>query len=520
MKRVSKEERAELRRYNSWIEKLTVDGRLMSLGHLLEWAAQRYENNIAIESLEHMISYADVYKRACMFGKLLQQKGIKQGDAVLVWLENSIEFYIAYFGVLQIGAIVAPLNVYLTEHELDHIIKDANGKLIVTSKKFMDRLKEAHNQVPILLVEDVIDLDGAITMEQCTIPDKAPDELTLLLYTSGTTGLPKGVMLSSENVMINACQGIARQDFPRCRVLCVLPLFHSFAQYACIWAPLLYGCTVIVVPKIDRRLILQGLAKKPNIFLGVPALYGLLCLMKNAPIGNIELFICGGDALPDRIRSAFALIYNRKIANGYGLTETSPLISVDLDDITEPTSCVGRPCIDVEVQVRDGKGNLLPDGEIGQLWVKGPNVMLGYYNAPERTAEVIKDGWFDTGDLAYINERGKIVISGREKDLIIHKGFNIYPQEIENVLLTHPDVMRAAVIGKVDPAGEVPIAVVQMRAENPKIETELLKMCKERLAAYKIPRTFIIVRQDPPLTATGKINKKVLKKQLFQDGNH
>ncbi len=520
MKKISKKERAELKRYTGWIDKLTIDGKLMSLGHLLEWAVKEHGNHIALECQDQMISYEALYQRACMFGQLLKSQGIRSGDAVLVWLENSIEFYIAYFGVLQIGAIVAPLNVYLTEHELDHIIKDANGKLIVTSKPFMDRLKEVRNHVPILLVEDTIDLDGQITMQECTIPDKDPDELTLLLYTSGTTGLPKGVMISSTNALVNACQGIARQDFPRCRVLCVLPLFHSFAQNACIWAPLLYGCTVIIVPKIDRRLILEGLAKKPDIFLGVPALYGLLCLMKNAPIGNIELFICGGDALPDKIRSAFALVYNRKIANGYGLTETSPFIAVDLDDVTEPTSCVGRPCVHMQVEVRDEQGKVLSDGEIGVLWVKGPNVMLGYYNAPERTAEILKDNWFDTGDLVYINERGKIVISGREKDLIIHKGLNIYPQEIENVLLTHPDVMRAAVLGKPDSAGEIPIAVVQMRAENPKIETELLKMCKEKLAAYKIPRGFVMVRKDPPLTATGKINKKALKKQLFQDGNH
>ncbi len=519
MKKMLPAERAERKRFTSWIEKLSFDGKLMSLGHLLEWAAKRYGGDIAIESLDHKISYDTLYQRACMFGQQLKDQGIKPGDAVLVWLENSIEFYIAYFGVLQIGGIVAPLNVYLTEAELEHIIKDANAQLMVTTNSFMERLDQAQSKVPLLLVEEVIDLDGPVTMQECAIPDKDPDELTLLLYTSGTTGLPKGVMISSSNALTNACQGIARQDFPHCRVLCVLPLFHSFAQYACVWTPLLYGCTVIVVPKVDRRLILKGLAKRPSVFLGVPALYGLLCLMKNAPIGNIELFICGGDALPDKIRSAFALIYNRKIVNGYGLTETSPLISVDLDDMTEFTSCVGRPCVEIDLQIRDEKGTVLPHGAIGQLWVKGPNVMLGYYNAPERTAEVLKDGWFDTGDLAYINERGKIVISGREKDLIIHKGFNIYPQEIENVILTHPDVMRAAVLGKPDAAGEVPIAVVQVRAENPKIEAELLKKCKERLAAYKVPRQWIMMRKDPPLTATGKINKKALKKQLFNDDN-
>ncbi len=507
----------ERERFNILIASITQNDNLMTLGHLLEWAANKYGDKIALMCRDEKISYNHLFARACMFSELLREKGIKSGDSVLVWLENSIEFYIAYFGVLQIGAVVAPLNVYLTERELDHIIKDAHAQLIVTSESFLERLDKAHADIPVLLKEKVVNLDQPITLNSCKIVDKDPDALTLLLYTSGTTGLPKGVMISSSNALINAMQGIARQEFKQCRVLCVLPLFHSFAQNACIWMPLLYGCTVIVVPKVDRRLILEGLQKKPDIFLGVPALYGLMCLMKTAPISGVELFICGGDALPDKIRSAFSLIYNRKICNGYGLTETSPLLSVDLDDMTEPTSCVGTPCTDVQVQIRDDQANILPHGKIGQLWVKGPNVMLGYNNAQEATDKVLKDGWFDTGDLAYINARNKIVITGREKDLIIHKGFNIYPQEIENVLLSHADVMRAAVVGKPDAAGEVPVAILQVRAENPKLVPELKKRCREQLAPYKIPKEFIMVRKDPPLTATGKINKKQLKKQLFGD---
>lgn len=510
---VSPKERA---RFDKLIASITQNGSLMTLGHLLEWAAEQYGDKVALICRDEQITYKHLFSRACMFSQLLREKGINSGDSVLVWLENSIEFYIAYFGVLQIGAVVAPLNVYLTERELDHIIKDAHARLIVTSESFLERLQKVHTDIPVLLKEKQIRLKDPITVPTCTIVDKDPDDLTLLLYTSGTTGLPKGVMLSSSNALINAMQGIARQEFHQCRVLCVLPLFHSFAQNACIWMPLLYGCTVIVVPKVDRRLILEGLEKKPDIFLGVPALYGLMCLMKTAPISQIELFICGGDALPDKIRSAFSLIYNRKICNGYGLTETSPLISVDLDDMIEPTSCVGTPCTDVQVEIRDEQGNVLPYGKIGQLWVKGPNVMLGYHNAQEATDNIIKDGWLDTGDRAYINERCKIVITGREKDLIIHKGFNIYPQEIENVLLSHPDVMRAAVVGKPDAAGEVPIAILQVRAENHKLIPELKKRCREQLAQYKMPKEFITVRKDPPLTATGKINKKLLKKQLFE----
>lgn len=505
----------ELARFNTYLQKVSINGSLMSLGHLLEWSAQQYQDDIALETQDHQISYNSLFYRACMFSHLLKEKGIEQGDKVLVWVENSIEFYIAYFGALQIGAIVAPLNVYLTEHELTHIINDSQAKLVVSAKSFSDRLTQAHNHASVIFIEDTINLDSPATMTSFSIAQKDPDELALLLYTSGTTGLPKGVMLSSTNALTNSCQALARIEFPRCRILCVLPLFHSFTQNTCVWTPLLYGCTIILVPKIERRYILAGLEKKPDIFLGVPALYGLLCMMKNAPLEGVSYFICGADALPDKIRGLFALIYNRKIANGYGLSESAPFIAVDLDDVTEPTSCVGKPCAHMEIEIRDGQGNVLDDGVVGELWVRGPNIMLGYYNAPEQTERVLQNGWLATGDLAYINHHGKIVIAGREKDLIKHKGFNIYPQEIENVLMSHPDVLRAGVIGKPDEAGEVPIAVVQTRVESSTIKEELIRLCKERLASYKIPREFIIMRNDPPLTTTGKINKKQLKQDLF-----
>lgn len=507
----------ERERFNRLMNSIKKNGTLMTLGHLLEWASFRYGRQIAIICQEQEISYVDLFKRACMFAERLKAQGVQPGDRVLVWVENSIELYIAYFGVLQTGAVVALLNVYLTEYELEHIVQDAQAKVIVTEKSFSNRLQTVADKASILFKEDVISLTEPISVGDCKVFDKPADDLTVLLYTSGTTGLPKGVMLSSTNALTNAMQGIARQQFKQCRVLCVLPLFHTFAQNTCIWTALLYGCTVIVVPKVERRQILQALEKKPAVFFGVPALFGLLCLMKNAPLGEIELFIAGGDALPDRIRAAFSLIYNRKICNGYGLTETSPVISIDFDDVTEPTNCTGRPCVDIQIEIRDASGSILDQGKVGQLWVKGPNVMLGYYNAPEATAKVMRDGWFDTGDLAYINKRGKIVISGREKDLIKNKGFNIYPQEIENVLLSHPDVLRAAVIGKEDPAGEVPVAVVQIRAENPHIVEELKKRCREQLAAYKNPKEYIIVKTDLPLTATGKVNKKALKQNLYAE---
>ncbi len=246
------------------------------------------------------------------------------------------------------------------------------------------------------------------------------------------------------------------------------------------------------------------------------ALKALICLMKTAPVESVRLFVSGGDALPDKIRAAFGLIYRRKLVNGYGLTETSPVISVNLDDETVPASNVGRPLVGIECAVRDDHGVDVAQGNIGVLWVKGDNVMLGYYKAPEATNQVLKDGWFNTGDLGYIDSKGRIVITGREKDLIIHKGFNIYPQEIENVILSYPNAIQAAVVGFHDGDGEVPVAFVQLRSMEEHCERNLRTLCAQHLASYKIPRQFFCDTKDLPATATGKIDKKVLRAQLAE----
>ena len=278
--------------------------------------------------------------------------------------------------------------------------------------------------------------------------------------------------------MTSVAQGMARLRFGmlgRERVFGVLPLFHSFAQFACVWAPIFAGCATIIVPKIDRRRIIEALKHKPTIFLGVPALYGLLCLMKTAPLDGVKYFVSGGDALPDKIRSYFALLYGRKICSGYGLTETSPLISIDLDDVTAPTSTVGKPVLGIECAIKDEQGNDVQPDQVGELWVRGDNIMLGYYNAPEAT---------------------------------------------QKVMLTHANVIRAAVIGRKDEQlGEIPIAYVQLRKEGDTIARELKQLCKNNLAAYKTPREFHTTTKNLPTTATGKVNKKALKAEYEPQQN-
>ncbi len=491
--------------------------KIMNLGQLLDYAATHFPEKTALIYQDKSMTFKELFFRASLFAQKLKASGIKPRDRVLLFFENSIEFYIGYYAIVQLGAVVAPLNVYLKERELVHIISDAQPMLLIASSTLLKKLEEDHidAQIPVLTEVDMDLLspyDAAVCQPVPALLDE--HEMAALLYTSGTTGLPKGVMLSSKNIFTNCIQAISRLGMVQDeRVFGVLPFFHSFAQFTCVWAVFLMGCAVIIVPKIERRYISEGLAHKPTIFAGVPALYGLICLMKTADLDSVKLLVSGGDAMPDKIRGAFEMIYQRKIGAGYGLSETSPVLTADLEEYTEDTNNVGSPLLGVSLEIRDEQGNRVPHGSIGRIWVQGDNVMLGYYNEPQKTAEVIQNGWFDTGDLGYINGNGKLTITGRLKDVIASKGFKIYPAEIENVILMHPNAVRAAVIGQVDPAvGEVVVAYVQLRSQQPDDEQKIRQLCERNLAAYKVPRKFILVTHNLPLTGTGKVDKKELRK--------
>jgi len=507
---------SEQKIYNDLYRSIIVDEKVMFLGQILRRAAKKHPRRVALIYRGRHVSYRELYYYACKCSKAVRSKGVKKGDRVLLFFENSIEFYVGYFGILQAGAVVVPLNTFLKEHELIHIIEDAQPSLFISSVKLLGQIKY-HNikNLPPVLTENDLLTEGKVPKEFVDEKiDALPfEEMAVLLYTSGTTGMPKGVMLSSKNAITNVIQIIARFGLVGYeRGFAVLPLFHSFAQSTCVWSLIMMFCTAIVVPRIDRRAMLEGLKYDPTIFLGVPALYGVLCLMGNAPLESVKYFFSGGDALPDKIRSAFSLVYRRKICSGYGLTETSPVISVEMDDVIEATGTVGKPLIGVNVAIKDQDGKDLGCEQIGEIWVSGDNVMLGYYRAPELTNDVLKNNWLRTGDLGYFDKKGKLVISGRIKDLIIHKGLNIYPQEIENIILTHPQAIFVGVIGeKDDLGGEVPVAYVQLKEQVINIEKKLRDLCMQHLAAYKVPRQFVCGTERLSLTATGKVDKKNLR---------
>ncbi len=491
-------------------------------GQLLQRAYQKFPQNTTLICRGKTVTYEELYVRAVNLSKKLIDRGVGKHDHVLLYYENSLEFYIAYFAIWQCGAVVIPLNIFLHEKELAYIIKDAEPKLIVTTDVFKPKIKSLVTQklleaLPAILTDDILDEQDLRLDKAFCCQTLSQDDLCVLLYTSGTTGAPKGVMLSSRNILTNTMQGYARFKLlglkSQERFFGVLPLFHVFAQNTCVWLPVMTGGSVVVVPKIDRKLIFEGLTYKPTIFLGFPALYGLLCLMKTAPLDSVKMFVSGADMLPDKIRSAFAMIYGRKICSGYGLTEAAPVVAVNYHNHEQTTNVVGHLVTGLECQIRDADNKILPDGQIGTLWMRGDNIMLGYYHAPEATQAVLQDGWLNTGDLAVIKNNGMLAITGRSKDLIIHKGFNIYPQEIENVLMLHPAVFKAAVIGRHEVAsGQIPVAYVAVKESSGNkrdVEKNLRVLCSNNLAAYKVPRKFVCV-DDLPMSATGKVDKKQL----------
>jgi long-chain acyl-CoA synthetase len=501
-------------RFETLYNQLLINDKLPFAASILERAARLWPQRTALYEENISITFKELYDQSCQISLFLHNKGVQAGDRVVIIWENSINFYKAYYGAWQTGAIATPVNTFLHPKELSYILNHAQPRVILISTALKEKFI-IEDQKILTFTENEL-FSSVSSQNDFSIPERDSHEPAILLYTSGTTGFPKGVMLSSQNILINCLQGIACFSITEQeRLYAALPLFHSYMQNTCVWSPFLVGAATIIVPKIERRALLHALEKKPTIILGIPALYGLFCLMKTAPFKYVKYFVCGGDALSDKTRYYFSLLYRRKICNGYGLTETSPFLAVNLCDEQASTSKVGHSLYGIEIAIRDEQSSELADGQVGNVWVKGENIMRGYYKDPQRTAQVIQDEWFNTADLGYKDEDGALILAGRESDLIKHKGMKIYPQEIENVLMLHPHLMQVAVIGVQEENEEIPIAFIGLSQENSTIIQELEALCKHHIASYKIPRRFII-RDQLPTTATGKVDKKLLKREYHE----
>lgn len=499
-----------------------------SLGEMFLSNAKELRSKKFIFFDKRVYSYADAMSKVLHFAELLKSRGLKKGDRVGVLLENSPEFIFSIFSVFLNGGIAVPVNTFLKQDEITYILKDSGAKFLITSQSFDDETRN----ITIETLEGIFhgendtikELTASEVGRDFVVSESNLDDVAILIYTSGTTGNPKGAMLTHKNLLSNvdACNRafkIKKND----RFLLFLPMFHSYAFTTCVILPTFTGCSIIIlksVMELKKKSFKNILLfKRPTFFLGVPQVYTALSKSKLPQwfikfLYPVRIHVSGGAPLPEEILKGFVEKFKRPILEGYGLSEASPVVSVNREEFQKPYS-VGPALPEVEVKVVDDNEMEVPTGEVGELIVKGPNVMKGYWNMPEATSMTIKNGWLFTGDFARVDSDGFISIVDRKKDLIIVKGINLYPREIEELIYSYEGVEAAAVIGIPDKAsGEVPVAYV-MPKEGADIHNEDLKeFLKSKLANFKIPK-HIYVTKDLPLTATGKVLKRKLRDQVL-----
>ncbi|GIH06123.1 long-chain-fatty-acid--CoA ligase [Rhizocola hellebori] len=488
------------------------------------------------------LTYAQVDAAASQVANLLTSRGIRPGDRVALSCPNLPYFPVVYYGILKAGAIVVPLNVLLKGREIAYHLNDAEAKayfcfegtpdLPMGTEGFAAAQLAANCANFFLITADpqaASPIDGAQTLGQALAGQPATADAALteetdtavILYTSGTTGQPKGAELSHANLVFNAltCNRLfgslpAQHD----RHLITLPLFHSFGSTVQMNAGFAVGSTLVLLPRFNAQQAVELLlTEKITFFAGVPTMYwGLLgALAEGADVAeiarNLRVAVSGGASLPVEIMKRFKAAFGVQILEGYGLSETSPVATFSDPERDPRPGSIGVPIWGVEVKLVDPEWKTI-DGtdEVGEIAIRGHNIMKGYFNRPEATAEVMRDGWFRTGDLARRDEDGFYYIVDRAKDMIIRGGFNVYPREIEEFLVTHPGISLAAVIGVPHESLGEEIKAFVIRNEGTEVtEAEIISWCQQNMAAYKYPREVEFVAALP-MTATGKILKREL----------
>jgi long-chain acyl-CoA synthetase len=502
----------------------------LNLAVILEESTKRNPDKVAIIFDDFKLTYAQLNAAANQVANALVERGIKPGDRVGMMLPNVPQFPIIYFGILKAGGVVVPMNVLLKGREVAYYLSDSEASAFFYWDMFAaDALagaKEAPSvknlvQVGIAPAEapqGVEDFFAVSGKQQPTFDTVAtgPDDTCLIIYTSGTTGQPKGAELTNLNLFECCHLGTHIFTFDQNDViLAVLPMFHSFGLSNVVNGGIHGGITLTLMPRFDADKCLQVIQRdKVSLFLGVPTMYFALL---NHPerstydLGSLRLCVSGGASIPGEVIKSWEQATGTKILEGYGLSETSPTATFNQIETGQRVGSIGKPIWGVEVKIFDEHDNEVPQGERGEIAIKGHNIMKGYWRRPEATAEAIKNGWFHSGDIGYIDEDGFIFIVDRKKEMIIRGGFNVYPREIEEVIYMHASVAEAAVVGVPDEKfGEEIHAVVAAKPGMTIDPDELIAFVKERVAAYKYPRTVDIVKELPK-GPTGKIMKREIK---------
>lgn len=530
-----------------------------NIAHFLVQTANKYPNKDALYFMGKRMNFSQLLDASYRFAHVLQNLGVQKGDRVAIMLPNCPQAVISYYGVLLIGAVVVQTNPMYTERELEYQLMDSGAETIVTLDMFHRRVLNVQNKTKIkqLIITSIKDYlpfpinllypikakkegaDLTVTYSSTVISFKkalteasdqplfvridAENDIALLQYTGGTTGLSKGVMLTHQNIisnMIQNCKWVYKAKEAEEVFIGVLPIFHVFGMTVFMNQAVMMAGLMVLIPKFDAEAILKAISKlKGTIFPGAPTMYiGLINnpRIKEYDLSSVRVCVSGASALPQEVQERFEELTGGKLIEGYGLTETSPVTHVNpiWDGCRNGT--IGLPLPDTDAKIVNSEtGEEMPVGQIGELVIKGPQVMKGYWNRPEETAQSLRDGWFYTGDMATMDEDGFFTIVDRKKDMIIAGGFNIYPREVEEILYQHPAVKEVVVAGIPDPyRGETVKAFIVLRADVSVTDKELDAWCRERLAAFKVPRSYEF-RDSLPKTLVGKVlRRKLLEEEL------
>ncbi len=488
-----------------------------NLARLLTQTASRHGGRPALKLDQNTISYDMLNEAASRVAGLLTAKGVQPGDRVGVMLPNVPYFGSIYYGVLRAGGVVVPMNVLLKGREVGFYLSDSGAKQLFVWGAFATSAQEgaAAAGAEVIIVEPGAfhSLLAAATPQPDDV-DRDGSDTAVILYTSGTTGTPKGAELTHFNMLDNCRHGgtelmrVSEQDV----IFGALPLFHSFGQTCCLNTGVRAGACLTMIPRFEPAKALEIIQRdQVTVFDGVPTMYHA---MLNHPergeydVSSLRTCVSGGSAMPVEVMRGFERAFGCVVLEGYGLSETSPVASFNHLERERKPGSIGTPIRGVEMKVVDDGGRDLPSGEVGEIAIRGHNVMKGYWNRPDATAQVLNNGWLLTGDLARMDEDGYFFIVDRKKDMIIRGGFNVYPREIEEVLYEHPAVLEAAVIGVADAAlGEEVAAAVVLRPGMDASGDEIRGFLKDRVAAYKYPR-HIWFADELPKGPTGKVLKR------------
>ncbi len=535
----------------------SIDYPRVSLYEMFKQSAERFPNNPAISFMNRELTYRELLAQIDAFAASLEGLGVKKGDRVAIHLPNCTQFPIAFFGILAIGAIVVPCNPMYVARELSYQLKDSGAETIVTMTRFYNLVKEIQPLTDLknIIVTNIKDyFPGMLRFLYTVAKEKkegdrvdlaasdhsfmglmkayagkkarpvkvSPEDRAIFMYTGGSTGVSKGAVLQHRNLLANALQVKAWcSDLEEGKeiFLAVLPFFHSYGMTTVMNTPLFSGNKIVMLPRFVLADVLKTIDKeKPTLFPGVPTMY---VAINNAPdlakhdIKSVRVCISGAAPLPVEVQKQFEKNTGGKLVEGYGLSEASPVTHANPIYGKSIIGSIGLPFPDTEVKIVDletGK-EVLPIGEVGEMCVRGPQVMECYHNMPEETENSLRDGWLYTGDIGRLDDDGYTYIVDRKKDMVIAGGYNIYPRDIEEVLFTHPKIIEAAVAGVMDPyRGETLKAYVVLKEGESLTEAEVIQYCKDNLAAYKVPK-LVEFREELPKTMVGKVLRRVLREE-------